>query len=166
MASIAILVYAVATMVRNRQPRWDNLLFIPAALFLFALGLQVLPPLFMKSARIGLADSNAEAILLREELRGWLPEALPTVPGDNEPEQASNPADATPVPAAATPTATATPWVIYFTPEPDISVITATPLPTATPIPPTATPLPICLGTRDSWLPGCVLPTPPMTDLN
>ena len=82
MASIAILVYAVTTMVKNRQPRWDNLLFIPAALFLFALGLQVLPPLFMKSARIGLADSRVEADVLREELRGWLPDAIPVPAGD------------------------------------------------------------------------------------
>lgn len=161
MASIAILVYAVTTMVKNRQPRWDNLLFIPAALFLFALGLQVLPPLFMKSARIGLADSRVEADVLREELRGWLPDAIPVPAGDAAEAVNTHNQISIPQPTAQS-VVPPTPWVVTATPppataQPEISVITVQP--TATPPPPTPAP-PVCMGTTKQWLPGCILPTP------
>jgi len=157
MASIPIMVRSVYTMVQAKSPRWDNLLFIPIVFLIFGLGLQLLPGLWIKSARIGISDARDEATLLQDELNSWLPENFPTDVPDTADDNGT-----THTQLEITPEATAVPIVQSPTPEQVeevVVVVTATPQPT--PMPPTPTPAPpVCMGTSNQWLPGCVLPTP------
>lgn len=133
---------AVASMARNRSPRWDMIL---ATLVILALGVglvQVYPPQVMKSVRRGLEASRPEAVLLRDELGNWMPRWNAT---DPDPLISTAVPTPTPLPATSTPAPVAT-----------LDVLVTDVPPTSTPMPPTAVP------TLDPllWNPMTPPPTP------
>ena len=147
-AALLIVARSIYGMVQNKTAAWDNLLFVPIVLFLGAAMLQYYPPLLMKSARIGVQGSRAEADLLRNEMREWVPDLTNS-------QTQPVPTSSVPVPTSDLNIDTSQPTtVIIKTPDgfPSASVpddapaptITSTPQPTNTPWPvlPPATPQP------------------------
>jgi hypothetical protein len=130
---------AVITMARNRQPRWDTIIYIVLILVAAVILLQVYPEQVIRSIRKGMEQARPEAALLRDELNEWLPR------WNQEPVIST----AVPTPGpTVTPLPTWTPVPAEATPPPVI--------PTRTPEPPTAVP------TLDwsQWQPGTPPPTP------
>ena len=134
---------AVITMARNRQPRWDTIIYIVLILVAAVILLQVYPEQVIRSIRRGMETARPEAALLREELNEWLPRwnqepVISTAVPTTGPEQPTPQPTVTFLPAL-TPDATPPPVI-----------------PTRTPSPPTAVP------TLDlsQWNPATPPPTP------
>lgn len=141
-----LLSLALVTMVRNKQPRWDAIIYVVAILVLGLAMWRFFPTIAVRTMRVSLEEARPEVLLLQDEVRQWIPEfdvALPTpmpTPTVFDPFTPPLPPVDTPIPTATTvftatigitvtlpPLATATPYPTY-TPWPS-----PTPLPTATP---------------------------------
>jgi hypothetical protein len=139
-----IIGVAVLTMARNRQPRWDSIVYIILILVAAIILVQVYPEQVIRSIRRGMEDARPEAALLRDELGNWLPKwsGSPVISTAVPTQQAPEPQP------TVTPLPTWTPAPAEATPPPVI--------PTRTPEPPTAVP------TIDPaiWNPATPPPTP------
>ncbi len=143
-----LLSLALSTMVRNKQPRWDAIVYVIAILVLGLAMWRYFPQIAIKTMRLSMQDARPEADLLQEEIRRWIPRFEVTLPVPTPtptvfdplmpdlPSAITNTPPSEPAPTlviSATvvtvtlPPATATPYPTY-TPWP-----TPTPLPTVTP---------------------------------
>lgn len=136
-----LLGLAIVTMVRNKQPRWDAIIYVIAILMLGLAMWRFFPTIAIRTMRVSLEEARPEVLLLQDEVRQWIPQFELTLPAPvtatlTVPDYIPSPtfistpvvvvvtvtsAVATPIPATVTPYPTYTPWP------------TATPLPTATP---------------------------------
>lgn len=133
-----IIGVALLTMARNRQPRWDSILFTTIIMMVAIWLIQWYPRQVLSSVRTSLQESRPEAQQLRDELREWLPEfsgpgnvivGVPTITAVELP--AATPTPGASVQPTAPPTATPTPGVTA-TP---LIVLLPTPIPAATAAP-------------------------------
>lgn len=150
-----LLGLAMVTMVRNKQPRWDAIVYVVAILVLGLAMWRFFPTIAVRTMRVSLEEARPEVLLLQDEARRWIPsfdiDPLPPTPGIDVPTPivvvVDAPALPTPTPTptisatggvtANVPPATATPYPTY------------TPLPTATTIP---TPTPCLVEVAGNWL--------------
>ncbi len=144
-----LLSLALVTMVRNKQPRWDAIVYVVAILVLGLAMWRFFPTIAVRTMRVSLEEARPEVLLLQDEVRQWIPEfevstPVPTIGTDvptlvSVPFPASVPTD-TPTP---TPIILVTTLVTETVPATSAPVLTATPYPTYTPWPtPTTIPTP------------------------
>ncbi|MCB0081487.1 MAG: hypothetical protein KDE47_11165 [Caldilineaceae bacterium] len=145
---------AVTAAIRNKQPRWDMVVYIIAILGLALILLRNYPAMAIGATADGLESSSVEKMRLQAALYKWLPDALQGSEG-----AATLPATAEPSITDLVPTA-----VGEVTP---VAVVDAVPTvrPTATPTAvPTATVVPTATAvpTLDMgiWNPATPPPTP------
>lgn len=141
-----LLGLAMVTMVRNKQPRWDAIVYVVAILVLGLAMWRVFPTIAIRTMRVSLEEARPEVLLLQDEIRRWIPsfeiDPVPPTPGADVPTPIVIVVD-TPVLPTPTPTLTisATGGITVPLPTAIVPPATATPYPTYTPLP-TATTIP------------------------
>ncbi len=144
-----LLSLALVTMVRNKQPRWDAIIYVVAILVLGLAMWRFFPTIAVRTMRVSLEEARPEVLLLQDEVRRWIPEFDVAMPTPMPTPTVFDPFAAPPLPPVDIPTPTPTPTLtISATGGVTVSVpmaitpqATATPYPTYTPLP-TATAIP------------------------
>lgn len=153
-----LLALALATMVRNKQPRWDAIAYVVAILIMGLAMWRFFPTIAIRTMRVSLQEARPEVLLLEDEVRLWIPSfevALPTpLPTPTVFDPFALPPVDTPIPAP-TVAIVVTDGITVTLPPPATPYPTYTPLPSPTPLP-TATPCLVQVG--GNWL-ACP-PTP------
>lgn len=141
---------AIATMVKNQQPKWQNVVYV---LVILGAGIGLLrwyPQQVIGSIRTALEESRPEAQGLRDELQYWLPG--PVALGTVVVATAVPPVPPTVMPEFVPPTATA------VTP---IEMPTSTPQATATAVVPTVAPCVVNVAGMQYPCPPTLVPVQP-----